>query len=100
MSALFFPKSITWFSKKMEHVLLVDFDSRLIEGVHPIEICGHRARLHKEVEEVTQVVAIHLLHFDDEVVVLAGDGVGFDGALKGLLLDFGEIFAGQEVETI
>jgi hypothetical protein len=39
-------------SKKMEHVLLVDFDARLVEGVHAIEVSRHRASALEEVEEV------------------------------------------------
>ena len=36
----------------MEHVLLVDFDAGLVEGVHPIEVAAHRARPHEEIHEV------------------------------------------------
>ena len=51
----------TRFSKKMEHVLLVDFDAWLVEWVHFVEVCAHGTGSFEEVEEITKVEWIHFL---------------------------------------
>ena len=45
-----------WLSKKMEHVLLVDFDTWLIEWVDLIEVSAHGTGSLEEVEEIPRVL--------------------------------------------
>ena len=84
---------VTWLAEQLEHVLLVDLDTRLIEGVDLIEVSRHRAGAFEEVEEVAEVVGVHLLELEDDVVVLSNFGVGRQGAFKGTVLDVAEAAA-------
>ena len=77
----------TRFSKKMEHVLLVDFDAWLVEWVDLIEVSAHGTGSLEEVEEIAKVEWVHFLKLKDDVVVAAFFGMGFDGSFKGFVLD-------------
>src|SRR5574344_635627 len=79
-----------WLSKKMEHVLLVDLDAGLVERVDPVKISRHRASALEEIEEIAKVISVHLLEFEDDVVVFANLGVGRDRAFESPVLDVAE----------
>ena len=71
----------------MEHVLLVDFDTWLVEWVDLIEESAHGAGSLEEVEEIAKVEWVHFLKLKDDVVVAAFFGMGFDGSFEGFVLD-------------
>ena len=48
-------KLVTFFTKEVEHIFLIDFNTWLIEWINVEEIGTHRTSSHEEVEEITEV---------------------------------------------
>ena len=71
----------------MEHVLLVDFDAGLVEGVHLIEVAAHRARPHEVIHKLAKGRGGQTVKGDQDIGDASGLGVGLNGAHHGFLLD-------------
>ena len=87
------------FPEELEHVLLVDFDTRLIEGVDAEEIGREGRRPEEEIEEIPEIVGIHLLDLEDVRRGMAF-GVGLQCRMVGLVVDVGNGLAGEIVEIV
>ena len=82
-----------------EHILLVAFDAGLVEGIDAEQIAGDRACLLKEVDQITEVVFIHLIDGENDIGN-AAVVVRQYGTLKRLAVDEFHRLAGQEVQTV
>ena len=51
----------TRFSKKMEHVFLVDFNAWLVEWVDLVKVSAHGTSSLEEVEEIAKIEWVHFL---------------------------------------
>ena len=63
----------------MEHIPFIDFHAGLIKGVDSEQVRRHRAGSHEEVEEVPQLLGIHLIGFQNHAGDFAFFDVGFQG---------------------
>ena len=48
-------------AEKGKHVLLVGLHTRLVERIHPKDVCADAAGLFKEIEEGAEIVLVYLL---------------------------------------
>ena len=81
---------VPWLAKEAEHVLLVDLDPRLVEGIDFVEVAGERAGAAEEHHELAHREGVHLVDGKEDVRDVA-PGMGLDGAVMG--------FLGHEIET-
>ena len=86
-------------AQQCEHVFLIAFHARLVEGVYAQHIAGDGARLFKEIDEVAKVFFRQAFHLKDDVGH-AAVGVGQNGALHGFAVHHAHILARQKVQAV
>ena len=90
---------VTGFAEEGEHVLLVSFDTGLVEGVDVEEQTAHTAGAFEEVDELSEIVLVELGEDDAQVGHAAVD-VSDARTEFGHLVHFVHALAGEEVEAV
>lgn len=90
---------VSWLSKELEHVLLVDFDTWLVERIDAEKIGGEGTGTEEEVDHVSEVVGIHLVDGQDDGRSVSFR-MGLQGCLIGFFVDVGKLLSGKVVEVV
>ena len=90
---------VTGLAEEGKHILLVGFDTGLVEGIDVEQQTAHAAGPFEEVDELTEVVLVEFGHHDAQVGHTTVH-VGQLGAEFGHLVHLIHAFAGQEVEAV